>query len=105
MVANITYPRWRDRKGAPEDLSQGFDVFSQYARVHEQVHVKIAEAAARTMETELLEIPPQSDCTRLAGKVRKVINSVQKRHDKAQLAFDAAEDKRLKSLFAGAKDR
>lgn len=105
VSANITYPRWVNRDGASRELKQGFDVFSDYARLHEQVHVRIAEAAARTMEAEAYEIPPQKDCDRLAFKVKAMIAKVQKQHHKAQLAFDAAEDKRLKALFAKAKSR
>ena len=102
VIANITMPRWRNRGGASADLKQGFDIFADYARVHEQVHVRIGEAAARTMEAQALEIPPQKDCDRLAARVKAVVLRVQKQHNKAQLAFDAAEDKRLKALFAKA---
>ena len=101
--ADITMPRWSDRKGASDDLKQGFDIFADYARVHEQMHVRIGEAAARTMEAEVLEIAPQKDCDRLANKVSSVVTHVLKRHNKAQLAFDAAEDRRLKALFAQAR--
>lgn len=105
VEANITYPKWTDRKGASNELKQGFDIFSDYARLHEQIHVRIAEAAARTMEAEAYEIPPQKSCDRLAEKVKTMIAKVQKQHHKAQLAFDAAENKRLKALFAKAGSR
>ncbi len=105
VKADITMPRWTNRQGASRDLQDGFDMFADYARLHENVHVKIGEAAASEMETSVLEIPPQKSCDRLTTKVKAVISDVQARHHKAQLAFDAAEDKRITALLGKASMR
>lgn len=102
VKAAITMPRWKNRTGASADLKKGFDIFADYARLHEQMHVRIGEAAAHALEKELLAIAPQKNCDRLVGKVKAKIKDVHARHHKAQLAFDAAENKRLKELFAAA---
>jgi predicted secreted Zn-dependent protease len=102
VIANITMPKWRNRAGAPKDLKQGFDAFSDYAHVHENVHVKIGEYAARAMEDAVLHIPAQPNCDRLAAKVKSTIKKIHAQHHKAQLAFDAAEDKRIRKLLATA---
>ena len=101
LNAKITMPRWKDRAGASDSLQEGFDMFSDYARAHENVHVKIGEAAAREMEKEVLAIAPQKDCATLEKKVTAVLTKVQAKHHKTQLAFDAAEDRRIRKLLAG----
>lgn len=105
LNAKITMPRWKDRTGAPSALSDGFDMFADYAKAHEQVHVDIGRAAAKEMETSVLAIPPQKDCSALEKQVAAVLADVQARHHKAQLAFDAAEDKRLKALLEDGRRR
>ncbi len=105
LNARITLPRWTDRKGASADLQDGFDMFADYARLHESIHVKIGEAAVREMEFAVLNIPPQPDCQRLEAKVKTVLADVQARHHKAQLAFDAAESKRISSLLKRASSK
>ncbi len=99
VIAHISYPQWRDRDGASAELKRGFDAFSRYARLHEQVHVKIGEKAAEAMEKAVEAIAPQSDCDRLLAKFKTTIKSIYAKHDKAQRAFDAAETKRLSKIF------
>lgn len=101
LNAKVTMPRWKDRAGASDSLQEGFDMFSDYARAHENVHVKIGEAAAREMEKEVLAIAPQKDCATLEKKVTAVLTKVQAKHHKTQLAFDAAEDRRIRKLLEG----
>jgi predicted secreted Zn-dependent protease len=100
VVARILYPQWKDRKGASKDLQRGFDAFSSYARVHEQIHVKIGEAAAKAMEQAVEAIPPQSDCDQLLVKFKSTVKKIYAKHDKAQRAFDASEQKRIRKLIA-----
>ncbi|MGB8819003.1 MAG: DUF922 domain-containing protein [Rhizobiaceae bacterium] len=98
--AKITMPRWVNRGSASANLKEGFDIFADYARLHEDIHVKIGEAAATEMETSLLELAPQNNCDILEKKAKRVIDDVQHRHHKAQLAFDAAEERRISRLLA-----
>jgi predicted secreted Zn-dependent protease len=98
--AKITMPRWKNRKGASKNLQDGFDLFADYARLHEEIHVKIGEAAAREMERSVLAIQPQKTCEVLEQKAKRAIEDVQRDHHKAQLAFDAAEEKRISKLLA-----
>jgi predicted secreted Zn-dependent protease len=98
--AKITMPRWTNRKGASKNLQDGFDMFADYARLHEEIHVKIGEAAAREMERSVMALQPQKTCELLEAKAKRVIEDVQREHHKAQLAFDAAEEKRITKLLA-----
>lgn len=102
LNAKITLPRWTDRVGASTDLQDGFDMFADYARLHEAVHVKIGEAAAREMELAVLNIAPQETCGKLEARIKSVLAEVQARHHKSQLAFDASEGKRINSLLTSA---
>jgi predicted secreted Zn-dependent protease len=102
VIAHISYPKWKDRSGASPELKRGFDTFSSYARVHEQVHVKIGEAAAKAMERAVVAIPPQRDCDRLLAKFKSTVKTVYAKHDKAQREFDASEQKRIRKLIAKA---
>jgi predicted secreted Zn-dependent protease len=102
VVAHISYPQWKDRKGAAKDLQRGFDAFSSYARVHEQMHVKIGEEAAKAMQQAVEAVPPQRDCDQLFVKVKAAVKKVYAKHDKAQRAFDAFEKKRIRKLIANA---
>lgn len=99
VVANVTLPRWRNRSGSSEELKDAFDSMARYAKLHEAVHVAIANAAAREMESELLALPPHKTCEALEKRADALVRQVRKRHDRAQKAFDASEQRRLKKLF------
>jgi predicted secreted Zn-dependent protease len=103
VVANITLPRWQDRSGATGDLKRGFDNYAAYAKLHEQQHVKIGEAAAGALEASLLAIPPQKNCDITLRKSKFAIRSVLARHHRAQLAFDALEKRRINALIRAAQ--
>jgi predicted secreted Zn-dependent protease len=105
VVANITLPRWSDRSGATGDLKRGFDNYAAYAKLHEQQHVKIGEAAAGALETALLAIPPQKDCDVTLRKSKSVIRGILARHHRAQLTFDAIERRRINALIRAAARR
>lgn len=100
VVANVILPRWRNRAGSTRDLKRAFDSMARYAKLHEAVHVQIANAAAREMEAQLLAIAPQKTCDLLEKRADAAILRVRKRHDKAQRDFDAAEQSRLARLLA-----
>jgi predicted secreted Zn-dependent protease len=103
--ARIILPRWQDRAGSTPELKKAFDNLAAYAKVHERVHVEIANLAARLMEKQLLSVPPQKSCDALERKVERIIRDVRARHDRAQRAFDAAERKRLAKLVRDAEKR
>lgn len=102
VVARIILPRWSDRAGAARDLKRGFDSYAAYAKWHEDQHVRIGEVAANALESELKAIPPQKNCDITLRKSKTVIKSVLARHNKAQLAFDASEKRRIAKLLRDA---
>lgn len=102
VIANITLPRWRNRAGADPKLKRAFDGLARYAKAHEKVHVKIANAYARSMEKALVAIKPQKSCRALEKRADRVIKAELAKHHKAQLAFDAAEQKFLRRIAKNA---
>ena len=99
VIANITLPRWRNRSGASRQLKRAFDNLSQYAKWHENQHVRIAELAARDIEKSFKAMKPSKTCKRLERRSVALFKRKLANHDKAQKAFDAFEQKRLAKIF------
>lgn len=102
--ANITLPRWINRSASKDrDLRRAWDGLARYAKLHEKTHVKIAENYAKLLGKALLEMPAADSCEKLDRQSVKVVTRILKDHDKAQKAFDDAEQKRLAVLFEEAE--
>lgn len=99
IEANITLPRWRQNAAGDDDLKTAWEFLERYARLHEQTHVAIAEKYAGKMSADLMAIPPQKTCDRLDKAGRTVIERIKREHNREQLAFDAAEQKRLHKVI------
>ncbi|MEM9999298.1 MAG: DUF922 domain-containing protein [Pseudomonadota bacterium] len=104
VEANITLPRWKERNQSTDrDLRRAWDGLARYAKLHEDTHVLIAERFAKLLGEELEDIPPQADCERLDRVAKAVVTRTRSAHNRAQNAFDAAEQRRLARLFAEAQ--
>ena len=97
VQANVTLPRFAGRKAATEKLKGAIDNIEAYARLHEAVHVSIADTFAEKAEKEIAALPPAQDCDLLRGRIMATHNRIMKEHQAAQLEFDAQEQRR----FAG----
>ncbi|MEN3793995.1 DUF922 domain-containing protein [Fulvimarina sp. MAC3] len=104
VKADITLPLWRERNFAKsKDLRQGWDGHAEYARIHEDFHVKIAELFARKMESSLLALPAHRNCKELGASATKIVRRLHQLHGKAQDEFDELEEKRITRLIAASK--
>lgn len=104
VEANITLPRWRERSSSRDRaLNSAWDALSSYARAHEQQHVRIAERYAERLGETIMALPAQPDCDRLDRSAARVVERIGRQHDRAQLAFDAAERERLERLLRQAE--
>lgn len=104
--AAITLPRWTDRLQSPDrDLRRAWKGLADYARAHEQTHVRIAEEFAKLLGDQLMAMPAERDCQRLDARAERVVERVARAHERAQRAFDAEEQQRLARLFAEAERR
>lgn len=100
IEANLTLPRWRDHmRSSDPELRIAWRHLSAYAREHEEQHVAIAEEYAQKIGEELEALSPKSSCDALDKAAQRVLKRNRNAHNRAQLAFDAAEQKRLSALF------
>ncbi|WP_421858299.1 DUF922 domain-containing protein [Oricola sp.] len=98
--ANVTLPRWREQTSTKDDdLRIAWKFLSEYAREHEAYHVYIAEKHARKLGAALLTLRSHQTCEALDRAAEAAMKKVRAAHDREQLAFDAAEKKRLARLF------
>ena len=101
VEADITLPRWRQAIASSDrELKTAWKHLSAYAHAHEEMHVRIAETYAVKMGDALLAIPPKKTCEDLETVAERVIDKIQKDHDRAQNRFDRAEQKRLDQYFS-----
>lgn len=100
VVANVTLPRWADRNASDDRaLRSAWSNLSRYAKVHEDTHVRIAETFARELGNEIEALEPRKTCERLDRDAKRVVQRIEREHNRAQLAFDAAEQRRLRALL------
>lgn len=98
--AAITLPRWADKaQSSDRNLKRAWGNLSRYARDHEQVHVRIAERFAQQLGRDIEALPPQSNCEKLDRLAERVVKRIAGEHDRAQKAFDASEQRRLRALL------
>lgn len=102
--ANITLPRWKERSTTRDrQLRNAWDNLAAYARAHEDAHVKIAEHFAQELGNAIIDLQPRPTCQALDAAAERVVERMGNAHDNAQMAFDAAEQKRLERLLAQAQ--
>lgn len=99
IEANVTLPRWRAQAASDPELRTAWKFLSTYAREHEAVHIAIAEKYARKIGEELEALPPRKTCDALDAAAERVLKRNKTEHNRAQLAFDEEEQKRLAELI------
>ncbi len=87
----IILPRWSNRKGASKELSMIWDALSSDIKRHEERHAEIARNQARTMEKQILALPPQRNCELMQQLVTDVSTRGIEEHDRLQARFDRVE--------------
>ena len=97
VKADVTLPRLSDRQKAAKELRPAFSNIEQYAREHENVHVRIADQHAAMAERAIASLPPESSCKVLQAKAVSTFESIMKLHRTAQLKFDEDEKRRFAS--------
>jgi predicted secreted Zn-dependent protease len=98
VQAKVTLPRFSDRSRAKRELRGAFNNLETYTRLHEAVHVSIADQHAELAEKKILGLKPQDNCETLTKLAAREFQTIMARHEKAQLEFDANEQARLAKL-------
>lgn len=98
VKARVTLPRHRNERTLKRDLAKAWNNLEEYARVHEAVHLAIADRYALMMEQAINELKPRKTCPEMREKVQAVFAKLFKQHHDEQLQFDADEKQRISQL-------
>lgn len=104
VQARVTLPRLANQRQLKKSLQRAWRNLEEYARLHEAVHVAIADHHALEIEKSLAAMVPAKDCDTLKSNARSLAAKMLEKHELEQLKFDANEKKRIKSL-TGEKTR
>lgn len=95
VKADVTLPRLANKARVEQGLGKAFNNLETYARMHEAVHVAIADKHAEMAEKAILSIGPKDDCTSLREEVVRRYDAVIAEHQREQIRFDEEERKRF----------
>jgi len=101
--ATVVLPQWKNRKYADKELAQTWDNLDRYTRLHEAVHVSIAEKHARQIENRLIALKSNKSCEATGEIVKRIIADAMKRHEREQKSFDASEQNKFARLAKSAR--
>jgi len=100
VKARVTLPRHSNVNSLKSELAQAWNSLEEYARVHEAVHLAIADRYAVEMEEAINRLQPQSDCVEMRERVQQTFSRLFEEHHREQLQFDADEKARIRGLVA-----
>ncbi len=98
VKAHVTLPKLVGQKKLREDLAKAWDNLEQYARLHEAVHVQIADDYATKAEESVKNLPPQPSCDTLRSQSILVFRRLMAEHERDQLQFDEEERERIAQM-------
>ncbi|MCB1386024.1 MAG: DUF922 domain-containing protein [Nitratireductor sp.] len=98
VQANVTLPKLSSQQKLTGEMRGAFNNIETYAKLHEAVHVKIADTYAEEAEKRIRETRPQADCNTLRSKIVATFNALMAEHEAAQQKFDEDEKKRFEKL-------
>ncbi len=98
VKARVTLPRHSNVNKLKAELAQAWTSLEEYARVHEAVHLAIADRYAINMENAISALPASENCVTMREDVQMVFSKLFDEHHKEQLQFDADEKNRIRGL-------
>lgn len=98
VKARVTLPRHSNVSQLKAELAQAWNSLEEYARVHEAVHLAIADRYAIDMEKAINALLPAENCVQMREDVQSVFNDLFEKHHADQLQFDADEKERIRGL-------
>lgn len=101
--ARVTLPRHSNEKNLKADLANAWTNLSEYARIHEAVHLVIADRYALKIEDAVNALDARDNCETLRADVESEFSRLFDEHHKEQLAFDASEKQRIRKIIAEGK--
>ncbi len=98
VQAHVTLPRLKSQEKLREELASAWDSLEHYARLHEGVHVAIADAHALKAEAAVMALEPQADCASMRESASTIFRTMMADHQRDQLQFDREERGRIAAL-------
>ncbi len=102
--AHVTLPRLGSQERLKRGLSSAWASLEEYTRLHEAVHVEIADAHAVKAELAVRSLPPAADCTVLKIQIEETFNRIMAEHEAEQAGFDRDERSRIMALVRKARE-
>lgn len=99
VKARVTLPRHRNEQRLKEDLARAWDNLEEYARLHEAVHLAIADRYALKIEDALKALFPRETCKQIRNDVEEEFSVLFKEHHAEQLQFDEDEKARVRRII------
>lgn len=103
VKARVTLPRHSNEKKLKKDLAKAWSNLEEYARVHEAVHLAIADRYALIMEDAITALKGRETCKLMRKDVQATFSKLFDKHHEEQLQFDADEKIRIRKLAAEAR--
>jgi predicted secreted Zn-dependent protease len=98
VQAHVTLPKLASQETLRAELSKAWDNLEQYTRLHEYVHVSIADSHALIAEEAIRALPPKPTCTELRAAANGLFKEKMAAHQIEQLRFDQEERGRIAAL-------
>ncbi len=98
VKAKVTLPRHANIAQTERKLRAAWNNLQEYARLHEAIHVAIADKYALKVEQSIKAVKPREDCKSMRAKVLEVSKKIMAEHEKEQLKFDKDEQVRIQNL-------
>lgn len=98
VQAHVTLPKLTSQQRLRSELAKAWDNLEQYARLHESVHVAIADKHAVKAEKAVMALAPEPSCESLRANAALLFRQLMVEHEAEQLRFDAEERLRIAGL-------
>jgi predicted secreted Zn-dependent protease len=100
VQAHVTLPRLAKPEELKRELAGAWDNLAEYTRLHESIHVAIADDNAIRAEKKIRAMPPEADCPSMHAAATRLFNELMIEHEAEQQRFDAEERENIRALVA-----
>ena len=100
VKARVTLPRHRNERVLKRELAKAWNNLEEYARIHEAVHLAIADRYALLIEDAVMALKPHNDCNTMRVAVQQTFDRLFEEHHAEQLQFDLDEKIRIRRLIS-----
>jgi len=100
VQAHVTLPRLAKPEVLKRELAGAWDNLEEYTRLHESIHVAIADDNAIRAEKKIRALPPHQDCPTMRAEATRLFHELMVEHEAEQQRFDTEERANIRALIA-----